>query len=111
MADESQDLKRKAIHSTAWYGLNRFVTQFVSWAITLVLARILVPSDYGLFAMAVAVIQANITARDAQAGHQSSRPADQKRATPAKTIPMLSRKIKRRMSLGFIFLILSNWIE
>jgi len=41
--------------------------------------------------MAVAVIQANITAIDAQAGHQSICPAGQNRATPMMTIPMVSR--------------------
>jgi len=56
MAPERDDLKRKAVQSTAWYGLTRLVTQFVSWFTTLILARLLTPEDYGLFAMAFAVI-------------------------------------------------------
>ncbi|HEX7077301.1 MAG TPA: lipopolysaccharide biosynthesis protein [Candidatus Eisenbacteria bacterium] len=50
------DLKSKAIRSTAWYGGTRLVTQVVSWATTIVVARILAPVDYGLYAMAFAVI-------------------------------------------------------
>ncbi len=41
--------------------------------------------------MAVAMIQAAITARLAQAGHQFIRPADQNSATPMTTRPMVSR--------------------
>jgi len=41
--------------------------------------------------MAVPAIQTNITARAAQAGHQSIRPADQKRATPMPASPRISR--------------------
>jgi O-antigen/teichoic acid export membrane protein len=54
--DDGQDLKRKAVQSTAWLASNRLVTQIISWAVTLILARLLAPADYGLFAMAVAVI-------------------------------------------------------
>jgi len=54
--DDAQDLKRKAVQSTAWLASNRLVTQIISWGVTLVLARLLAPDDYGLFAMAVAVI-------------------------------------------------------
>ncbi|HET9952714.1 MAG TPA: lipopolysaccharide biosynthesis protein [Candidatus Eisenbacteria bacterium] len=56
MADERDDLKQKAVKSTAWYGITRLVTQVISWLTTLVLARLLTPEDYGLFAMAYAVI-------------------------------------------------------
>ena len=56
MADDGKDLKRKAVQSTAWLASNRLVTQVISWCVTLVLARLLAPADYGLFAMAVAVI-------------------------------------------------------
>src|SRR5258705_8102945 len=50
------DLRTKAIRSTAWYGGTRLVTQLLSWGTTLVLARLLTPVDYGLFAMSYAVI-------------------------------------------------------
>jgi teichuronic acid exporter len=50
------DLKAKAIKSTAWYVGTRVWIQALSWGVTIVLARILAPSDYGLFAMAFTVI-------------------------------------------------------
>ncbi|HEU4333775.1 MAG TPA: lipopolysaccharide biosynthesis protein [Candidatus Eisenbacteria bacterium] len=50
------DLKRQAVTSTAWYAGTRLVTQVITWSVTLVLARLLMPADYGLFAMALAVI-------------------------------------------------------
>jgi O-antigen/teichoic acid export membrane protein len=56
VADDRDTLKRKAVQSTAWYGMTRLVTQSISWVTTLVLARLLTPEDYGLFAMAYAVI-------------------------------------------------------
>ena len=51
-----QDLKQRAITSTAWYAGTRLATQIISWGVTLIVARLLSPSDYGLFAMALAVI-------------------------------------------------------
>lgn len=50
------DLKTKAIKSTVWYVGTRVWMQAVSWGVTIVLARILAPADYGLFAMALTVI-------------------------------------------------------
>jgi len=50
------DLKTKAIKSTAWYVGTRVWMQAVSWGVTIVVARILAPEDYGLFAMAFTVI-------------------------------------------------------
>jgi teichuronic acid exporter len=50
------DLKTKAIKSTAWYIGTRVWMQALSWGVTLVLARLLAPEDYGLFAMAFTVI-------------------------------------------------------
>src|SRR5665647_2308494 len=48
--------------------------------------------------MAVAKIQAEVTAISAQAGHHSVSPAGQKRATPMKRTPRVSRMAKRAMS-------------
>lgn len=50
------DLKQRAVSSTAWYAGTRVVTQAITWGVTLIVARLLNPSDYGLFAMALAVI-------------------------------------------------------
>src|SRR5688572_19119510 len=50
------DLKTKAIKSTAWYIGTRVWIQALSWGVTLVLARLLAPEDYGIFAMAFTVI-------------------------------------------------------
>ncbi len=50
------DLRTRAIKSTAWYAGTRLWVQAVSWAVTLGVARLLTPQDYGLFAMALTVI-------------------------------------------------------
>jgi O-antigen/teichoic acid export membrane protein len=53
-----QDLKTRAIRSTAWYVASRLTVQTVSWLATIAVARYLTPADYGLFAMAFTVIAA-----------------------------------------------------
>ncbi|HEY7728110.1 MAG TPA: oligosaccharide flippase family protein, partial [Candidatus Eisenbacteria bacterium] len=50
------DLKQRAVTSTAWYAGTRLATQVITWVVTVIVARLLSPSDYGLFAMALAVI-------------------------------------------------------
>jgi len=50
------ELKTKAIKSTGWYTANRLWTQGLSWGVTLILARLLSPAEYGLFGIAMAVI-------------------------------------------------------
>jgi len=40
------------LHGVAWTGALKWATQVLSWASTLVVARILSPSDYGLFGLA-----------------------------------------------------------
>jgi len=40
------------VRAIAWTGAARWATQLLTWASTIVVARILAPSDYGLFAMA-----------------------------------------------------------
>lgn len=42
-------LDRALIHGVAWTGAFRWLTQILNWAITIVLARILTPSDYGMY--------------------------------------------------------------
>jgi len=46
-------LDRSLIHGIAWTSVIRWVTQLVSWVITLFVAHLLAPSDYGLVAMAL----------------------------------------------------------
>ena len=50
------DLKTRAIKSTAWFVATRLWVQALSWGVTLILARLLAPQDYGLFAMAFTVV-------------------------------------------------------
>jgi teichuronic acid exporter len=50
------DLESRVIRSTGWLAATRLGTQGVSWAATLVLARLLTPQDYGLFAMAMTML-------------------------------------------------------
>src|ERR1043166_5362350 len=47
------DLTRSFIHSLAWTGALKWLGQILSWASTLVLARPLSPSDYGIAGMAM----------------------------------------------------------
>ena len=48
------NLKERAIKSVFWVGLTRFITQMFSWGITIILVRVLAPSDFGLFALGFA---------------------------------------------------------
>ncbi|TWI63021.1 O-antigen/teichoic acid export membrane protein [Pseudoduganella lurida] len=45
-------LKRDVLHGLKWVAGARFASQLVSWIITIVVMRLLVPADYGLMAMA-----------------------------------------------------------
>lgn len=49
-------LRALAVKSAAWYGATRLWGQLVSWAVTVLLARLLAPQDYGLFAIALSVL-------------------------------------------------------
>jgi O-antigen/teichoic acid export membrane protein len=49
---EHRTLKEKAVHGIVWYGGSRVVIQLLSWVLTIAVARILLPEDYGLFGMA-----------------------------------------------------------
>ena len=49
---DSQSLDRSLVSGIAWTGGTKWATQILSWAATLVVARILTPSDYGLMGMA-----------------------------------------------------------
>ncbi len=49
-------LRTLAVKSAAWYGATRLGGQLLSWAITIVLARLLAPADYGLYAIALSIL-------------------------------------------------------
>jgi O-antigen/teichoic acid export membrane protein len=48
----ASDLDRVLVRGIAWTTTAKWISQVVSWAITLVVARLLSPSDYGLVGMA-----------------------------------------------------------
>ena len=52
----ANDLRTRVLSGTFWFGANRLWTQAISWASTLILARLLTPAEYGLVAMAVSVV-------------------------------------------------------
>lgn len=56
MATKGPALHLLAVKSAMWYGATRLWGQGVSWAVTLLLARLLIPGDYGLFAIALSVL-------------------------------------------------------
>lgn len=49
----SGGLDRSLVRGIAWTGGVKWITQFVSWSVTLVMAHLLSPGDYGLFGMAM----------------------------------------------------------
>ncbi|HXT48795.1 MAG TPA: lipopolysaccharide biosynthesis protein [Gemmatimonadaceae bacterium] len=49
---DTQSLDRSLVSGIAWTGGMKWATQILSWAATLVVARILSPADYGLMGMA-----------------------------------------------------------
>lgn len=53
MRTSDPSLDRTLVRGIAWTGGMKWLTQFVSWAVTLVVARLLSPADYGLFGMAM----------------------------------------------------------
>lgn len=48
-------VERQAIAGLKWIGGAKLVAQLCSWAITLVVVRLLAPGDYGLMALATVV--------------------------------------------------------
>lgn len=56
MTAPTAPLRTLAVKSAAWYAASRIWGQLVSWVVTVVLARLLVPGGYGLFAMALSVL-------------------------------------------------------
>lgn len=48
-------LRQRAIRGTLWFGSARALTQVITWMATLLVVRVLSPSDYGLFGFATLV--------------------------------------------------------
>lgn len=54
---DHEQIKRKVISGFAWESATKLITQIVSWGSTIVVARILLPSDYGLIAVASVFVE------------------------------------------------------
>jgi teichuronic acid exporter len=50
------DIRSKVMSALRWSAAARFMGQAVSWAITIMVIRLLAPGDYGLMAMAMVVV-------------------------------------------------------
>ena len=50
------DIRSKVMSALRWSAASRFLGQAVSWAITILVIRLLAPGDYGLMAMAMVVV-------------------------------------------------------
>jgi O-antigen/teichoic acid export membrane protein len=50
------DIRSKVMHALRWSVAAKFASQVISWAITIIVIRILTPQDYGLMAMALLFI-------------------------------------------------------
>jgi teichuronic acid exporter len=48
----AQSIKHKVMSSLAWLGAFKFLSQLITWSITIFVMRILRPEDYGLMALA-----------------------------------------------------------
>lgn len=44
-------VKKKAVSGMAWTAMSRFATQFIQFVIGIIIARVLLPSDYGIVGM------------------------------------------------------------
>jgi teichuronic acid exporter len=53
--DTAPPLRAQAVKSAAWYGVTRLWSQLLSWGVSILLARLLMPADYGLFAIALSI--------------------------------------------------------
>ncbi|MGI9305297.1 MAG: lipopolysaccharide biosynthesis protein [Gammaproteobacteria bacterium] len=50
------DVTAKVVTALRWTAAARFLGQLISWAITIIVIRILTPADYGLMAMAIVLM-------------------------------------------------------
>ena len=51
MQSDDVDLRSSVLRGFAWVGGGQFIGQLISWASTILVIRLLAPSDYGLIAM------------------------------------------------------------
>jgi teichuronic acid exporter len=51
--NQEPTFRRKVLSSFAWMGSAQFFGQLVTWASTILVIRLLEPSDYGVMAMAI----------------------------------------------------------
>ena len=58
---EEKSFKKKVIDSFLWLGTGTFFGQIISWIATIVVIRLLIPSVYGLMAMATTFISLLVT--------------------------------------------------
>ncbi len=58
MAESRQSLGRRAISGFAWSGLSQTAVQIIQFGVTIVLARLLFPEDFGLVGMAAVFTEA-----------------------------------------------------
>jgi teichuronic acid exporter len=56
VADAPVGLDKSLVHGIAWTGGVKWLTQLLTWASTLIVARLLSPADYGLISMASAYL-------------------------------------------------------
>lgn len=54
--NSSRELDRSLVHGIAWTGIMKWSGQALTWGLTILVARILSPEDYGIMAMATAFI-------------------------------------------------------
>ena len=52
----NRSLDQSLVSGIAWTGIVKWVSQALSWAMTLLTVRLLAPTDYGLFGMAMVYI-------------------------------------------------------
>jgi O-antigen/teichoic acid export membrane protein len=57
-------IESQAISGLKWTGAARFISQTVSWAVTLIVVRLLAPADYGVVAVSAVIISIFSTAAE-----------------------------------------------
>ena len=95
----SESLKTKTVKGVMWSAIDRFASQGVSFVISIVLARLLTPDDYGIIAMLTIFI--SISQAFVDSGFSSAIVQKQDR-----TDLDLSTALYSNIGIGFIFYII-----